>query len=170
MNVQIKILDSRVGHGAIPLPTYATPGSACIDLRALEDYELECSYLDYDSDDDEYCLTSAWLERAESLKVRTGISIYIKDPGVCGIVAPRSGLGSKGIILGNSIGVFDSSYTGEVLISMYNRSGRIFKIKAGDRIAQMMFVPIIQPEFTLVAEFDSTTERGEGGFGSTGVK
>lgn len=151
-NVQIKILDDRIGkEECYPLPTRATDGSAAIDLRAcIEGNELV-------------------IKADEVVLVGTGLSFYIKDPDYVGLILPRSGLGHKnGIVLGNLVGVIDADYQGELKISLWNRSKEDFTVKAGDRIAQYMIVPIVRPEFEVVSEFDDESGRGAGGFGSTG--
>lgn len=148
-NIQVKILDPRVGKD-FPLPTYATPGSAGLDLRACIDAPLQ-------------------LAPTETLLIPTGIAIHIADPTIAAMILPRSGLGHKnGIVLGNLVGLIDSDYQGPLMISCWNRSNDNFSIQPGDRIAQLIFVPIIQTQFELVAEFDNS-ERGTGGWGHTGV-
>ncbi len=146
--VQLKILDSRLGQ-EIPLPDYATPGSAGLDLRA--------------------CLeTETIINPGETLLIPTGIAIHINDPDLAAMLLPRSGLGHKhGIVLGNLVGLIDSDYQGQIFVSCWNRGQQPFTIVPGDRIAQMIFVPVIQAEFELVQEFDQS-HRGEGGFGHTG--
>ncbi|WP_339343335.1 dUTP diphosphatase [uncultured Psychrobacter sp.] len=151
-NVQIKILDERIGKEACyPLPTRATDGSAAIDLRAcIKESELV-------------------VKAGEAVLVGTGLSFYIKNPDYVGLILPRSGLGHKsGIVLGNLVGVIDADYQGELKISLWNRSKEDFTVKAGDRIAQYMIVPIVRPEFEIVSDFDDASARGAGGFGSTG--
>ncbi len=146
--VQLKILDSRLGQ-EIPLPDYATPGSAGLDLRA--------------------CLeTETIINPGETLLIPTGIAIHINDPDLAAMLLPRSGLGHKhGIVLGNLVGLIDSDYQGQIFVSCWNRGQQPFTIVPGERIAQMIFVPVIQAEFELVQEFDQS-HRGEGGFGHTG--
>ncbi len=146
--VQLKILDSRLGL-EIPLPEYATPGSAGLDLRA--------------------CLeTETIINPGETLLIPTGMAIHINDPDLAAMLLPRSGLGHKhGIVLGNLVGLIDSDYQGQVFVSCWNRGQQPFTIIPGERIAQMIFVPVIQAEFELVQEFDQS-DRGEGGFGHTG--
>ncbi len=147
--IQIKILDQAfiTTH---KLPAYATIGSAGLDLRA--------------------CLSeSVQLAAGETRLIPTGIAIYIADPGLAAIILPRSGLGHKhGIVLGNSVGLIDSDYQGELMISTWNRGHDYFTINPGERIAQLVFVPIVQAEFECVTEFDET-KRGDGGFGHTGI-
>ncbi len=146
--VQLKILDSRLGQ-EIPLPDYATPGSAGLDLRA--------------------CLeTETVINPGETLLIPTGMAIHINDPDLAAMLLPRSGLGHKhGIVLGNLVGLIDSDYQGQIFVSCWNRGQQPFTIAPGERIAQMIFVPVIQAEFELVQEFDPS-HRGEGGFGHTG--
>jgi dUTP pyrophosphatase len=146
--IQLKILDERVGRD-FPLPSYATHGSAGIDLRACLDAPLT-------------------LHPGETHLIPTGISIYIADPNYAATLLPRSGLGHKhGIVLGNLVGLIDSDYQGQLMISLWNRGQDNYDIHPGERIAQMVIVPIIQAEFEIVTEFHST-HRGEGGFGSSG--
>ncbi len=146
--LQFKILDSRLGN-EIPLPEYATEGSAGLDLRA--------------------CLNEdAQLAPGETILVPTGISIYLEDPTMAAMLLPRSGLGHKhGIVLGNLVGLIDSDYQGQIMVSCWNRGNDHFTIPVGERIAQMVIVPVIQVEFERVDDFRQT-QRGEGGFGSTG--
>jgi len=147
-NIQLKILDPRVGQD-IPLPQYATEGSAGLDLRACLDEPLQ-------------------LAPKQTELISTGLAIYIADPTIAAIILPRSGLGHKhGIILGNSVGLIDSDYQGQLFVSCYNRGEDLYTIEPGDRIAQLIIVPIIQSEFTVVDEFEKT-DRGSGGFGSSG--
>jgi dUTP pyrophosphatase len=147
-NVQIKILSEKIGRD-IPLPEYTTTGSAGMDLRA--------------------CLDEALLIAPDTTSlIPTGLAIYLADPGYAALILPRSGLGHKhGIVLGNLVGLIDSDYQGELMISCWNRSGVSFKIEPGDRIAQLVIVPIQQTRFTVVQEF-TTTDRGVDGFGSSG--
>jgi dUTP pyrophosphatase len=146
--VQLKILDSRLGN-EIPLPEYATEGSAGLDLRACLDETLV-------------------LEPGETILIPTGLAIHIADHHTAAVLLPRSGLGHKhGIVLGNLVGLIDSDYQGQVFVSCWNRSKVAFTINIGERIAQMVFVPIIQVEFEQVTEFNES-DRGEGGFGHTG--
>lgn len=147
--IQLKILDPRLGK-EFPLPRYATEGSAGIDLRACLDEPLE-------------------LGPGESTLVPSGMAIHIGDPGLAAVLWPRSGLGHKhGIVLGNLTGLIDSDYQGQVYISMWNRSDKAHVIAPGDRVAQMVFVPVRQVEFELVEEF-AESRRGDGGFGHSGV-
>jgi len=146
--IQLKILDPRLGN-EIPLPDYATEGSAGLDLRA--------------------CLDEAvLLKPGETLLIPTGLAIHIADNSMAAVLLPRSGLGHKhGIVLGNLVGLIDSDYQGQVFVSCWNRGNTEFSIGVGERIAQMVFVPIIQAEFEQVNEF-SNSQRGDGGFGHTG--
>ncbi len=145
---EVKILDSRIGK-EIPLPTYATQGSAGMDLRA--------------------CLESAiQITPGETVLIPTGVSIYIQDPGLAATILPRSGLGHKhGIVLGNLVGLIDSDYQGPLMVSLWNRSTKSYEVNIGDRIAQLVIVPIIQTEFKIVEDF-TASDRGIGGFGHTG--
>ena len=146
--IEMKILDARIGED-IPLPEYATDGSAGMDLRACIDDKLT-------------------IEPGETHLVPTGLSIHIADPNIAAVILPRSGLGHKhGIVLGNLVGLIDSDYQGQLFVSVWNRSQNAFTIKVGERMAQLMFIPVIQPEFAIVDEF-ATSDRGEGGFGSSG--
>ncbi|RJG49508.1 dUTP diphosphatase [Motilimonas pumila] len=146
--IELKILDPRIGN-ELPLPTYATPGSAGLDLRACIDQDLE-------------------LKPGETQLIPTGIAIYINDPSLAATILPRSGLGHKhGIVLGNLVGLIDSDYQGQLMVSCWNRGDTTFTITQGERIAQLVFVPVVQAEFELVEEFASS-ERGEGGFGHSG--
>lgn len=146
MEVALKIIDPRI-HAR--LPHYATPGSAGLDLRA--------------------CLNEALtLNPGETRLIRTGLAIHIADPGYAALILPRSGLGHKhGIVLGNLVGLIDSDYQGEIMISVWNRGREPFTIEPFERIAQMVIVPVVRPQFRLVWEFEQS-ERGGGGFGSTG--
>jgi len=145
---EVKILDSRIGK-EIPLPTYATAGSAGMDLRACLDASVNIS-------------------PGETVLIPTGISIYIQDPSLAATILPRSGLGHKhGIVLGNLVGLIDSDYQGPLMVSLWNRGNQAFEVNVGDRIAQLVLVPIVQTEFQIVDEF-TATDRGEGGFGHTG--
>lgn len=148
--LQVKILDKRIGD-TIPMPEYATAGSAGLDLRA--------------------CLDSALtIKPGETQLIRTGLSIFIEDPSLAAIILPRSGLGHKhGIVLGNLVGLIDSDYQGELMVSCWNRGQQSFTLEVGERLAQLVLVPVVQAEFELVSEF-TATERGEGGFGHSGRK
>ena len=146
--IDIKILDPRVGN-EFPLPAYATPGSAGLDLRACIDAPLT-------------------VQPGETTLLPTGLAIHVADPQLAAVILPRSGLGHKhGIVLGNLVGLIDSDYQGQLMVSVWNRAQQTFTIQPGDRIAQLVFVPVVQAEFNLVEEFDSS-ERGEGGFGHSG--
>lgn len=146
--IELKILDPRVGK-EFPLPNYATEGSAGMDLRAILDEPLE-------------------IKPGETHLLPTGIAIHISDPTLAAILLPRSGLGHKhGIVLGNLVGLIDSDYQGQLMVSCWNRGDKTFVVEAGERIAQMVIVPVIQPEFHIVDEFEES-QRGTGGFGSTG--
>lgn len=146
--LQVKILDDRIGRD-IPLPAYATEGSAGLDLRACLDQALT-------------------LEPGQTELIPTGLAIHIADPGLCAMILPRSGLGHKhGIVLGNLVGLIDSDYQGQLFVSCWNRGQTTFTIEPGERIAQMVLVPVMQAEFEIVDEF-SNSERGAGGFGSSG--
>lgn len=146
--IQLKILDPRIGN-EFPLPDYATEGSAGMDLRACLDEAIE-------------------LAAGETFLVPTGLSIYVGDPNYAAMLLPRSGLGHKhGIVLGNLVGLIDSDYQGQLFVSCWNRGTDDFTIQPGERIAQMVIVPVVQAEFELVEEFDDST-RGAGGFGHTG--
>jgi dUTP pyrophosphatase len=146
--IQLRVLDERLGRD-YPLPDYATQGSAGIDLRACIDLPL-------------------LVEPGQTELIPTGIAIHIKDPELAAVILPRSGLGHKhGIVLGNLVGLIDSDYQGQVLISCWNRGYQPFTIDPGLRLAQMVIVPVVQVEFDVVRDFDSST-RGDGGFGHTG--
>ncbi|KAA6210126.1 dUTP diphosphatase [Avibacterium paragallinarum] len=146
--IDVKILDPRIGAD-FPLPSYATEGSAGLDLRAMIDESIE-------------------LQAGETKLIPTGLSIYIADPNLAAMILPRSGLGHKhGIVLGNLVGLIDSDYQGPLMVSMWNRSDQPFKVEVGDRVAQLIFVPVVQAEFNVVTDF-AQTERGEGGFGHSG--
>lgn len=149
LKTEVKILDNRIGK-EIPLPTYSTSGSAGMDLRACIDDEIQ-------------------IAPGETVLIPTGISIYIQDPGLAATILPRSGLGHKhGIVLGNLVGLIDSDYQGPLMVSLWNRGSTTFNINIGDRIAQLVLLPIVQTEFEIVDEF-TTTNRGTGGFGHTGT-
>lgn len=149
-NIQLKILDSRLGE-KFPLPRYETDGSAGLDLRACTKGTLQ-------------------LLPNQTELISTGLAIYIAQANLAAVVLPRSGLGHKhGIVLGNLIGLIDSDYQGELFISCWNRGHTEFAIQPGDRIAQLVFVPVVRTQFELVPEFVET-ERGIGGFGHSGVQ
>lgn len=146
--VDVKVLDARIGT-EFPLPAYATGGSAGLDLRACLDAPLV-------------------LAPGETHLIRTGLAIHIADPAFAGLVLPRSGLGHKhGIVLGNLVGLIDSDYQGELMVSCWNRGNDTFTIQPGERIAQYVLVPVVQAEFRMVDDFDASA-RGTGGFGSSG--
>jgi dUTP pyrophosphatase len=146
--IQLKILDARLGN-EIALPDYATLGSAGLDLRACLDVATE-------------------LKPGETILVPTGLAIYINDPELAAVLLPRSGLGHKhGVVLGNLVGLIDSDYQGQVFVSVWNRSTSAFTINIGERIAQMVFVPVVQVVFERVEAFNDSV-RGVGGFGHTG--
>jgi len=146
IKIDVKIIDPRM---ADQLPAYATPGSAGLDLRACLDAPLTLP-------------PNAWQ------LVPTGIAIYLKDPKFAAMILPRSGLGHKhGIVLGNLVGLIDSDYQGQLMVSAWNRSDVAFTIEPMERIAQLLIVPVLQAQFNVVTEFPAS-ERGEGGYGSTG--
>ncbi|MBY0454698.1 MAG: dUTP diphosphatase [Burkholderiaceae bacterium] len=146
MQIDIKIIDPRMAH---QLPAYATPGSAGLDLRACLDAPLTLA-------------PNAWE------LVPTGIAIYLKDPGYAAMILPRSGLGHKhGIVLGNLVGLIDSDYQGQLMVSAWNRSPQPFTLEPMERLAQLVIVPVVQAQFNVVQEFPASL-RGEGGYGSTG--
>ena len=148
--IQLKILDDRIGK-EIPLPEHATEGSAGMDLRACIDDPIS-------------------LQPGNTELIPTGIAIHISDPKLAATILPRSGLGHKhGIVLGNLVGLIDSDYQGQLYVSVWNRGDKDFTVEVGDRIAQLVFLPVIQVDFDLVDEFDDS-ERGEGGFGHSGHK
>lgn len=149
-SVQLRILDPRVGR-EIPLPEYATEGSAGLDLRA--------------------CLEqAATLAPGDSLLVPTGFAIHLADPGYAAVIVPRSGLGHRhGLVLGNLVGLIDSDYQGEIMLSCWNRGREPYTIEPGDRVAQLVVVPVAHADFEVVEEF-SRSKRGTGGFGHTGVR
>jgi len=147
-DVQLKILDPRIGK-EIPLPEYATHGSAGMDLRACMD-------------------TSLTIAPGETVLIPTGIAVHIEDSALAAVILPRSGLGHKhGIVLGNLVGLIDSDYQGQLFISCWNRSSDSFTISVGERIAQLVFVPVVQAALQIVDEF-SESLRAQGGFGHTG--
>ncbi len=146
--IQLKVLDPRVGK-EFPLPEYATDGSAGLDLRACIDEEII-------------------LQPGQTELVPTGLAIHIADPSLAAVILPRSGLGHKhGIVMGNLVGLIDSDYQGQLFVSTWNRGNEDFTLKPGERLAQMVFVPVVQAEFELVEDFDQSL-RGEGGFGHSG--
>lgn len=170
MNIEIKILDAEFyykvdetffGDKSPSLPEYATVGAAAMDLYCTKDYTIT---------------------PGSRTKISTGIAISINDPNVAAVILPRSGLGTRGLVLANTVGLIDSDYQGELLISAWNSNQLVtnrlkteanwttnfIHIKAGDRVAQLMFIPIIRPSFLVVDEFSTNSTRGSGGFGSTG--
>jgi len=148
MKVQVKVLDQRLGQ-EWPMPTYATTGSAGLDLRACVEEAIQ-------------------IEPGQTVLVKTGMAIYIEDTNFAGLVLPRSGLGHKhGIVLGNLVGLIDSDYQGELIVSVWNRGQTTFTLEPGERLAQYVLVPVVQAQFDIVSEFEAT-ERGAGGFGHTG--
>jgi dUTP pyrophosphatase len=146
--IELKILDSRLGD-EFPLPDYATAGSAGMDLRALLEEPLD-------------------LAPGETTLIPTGMAIHVADPSLAAIILPRSGLGHKhGIVLGNLVGLIDSDYQGQLFVSCWNRGKQSFRVEVGERIAQLVIVPVVHASFEIVDEFD-TSERGAGGFGHSG--
>ena len=144
--LQVKIIDERMRS---QLPQYATSGSAGLDLRACLDQAID-------------------IAPGQTVLVPTGIAIYINDPQYCAMILPRSGLGHKhGIVLGNLVGLIDSDYQGQLMVSTWNRGSSSFKLEPMERLAQLVLVPVLQIEWSIVDEFESSS-RGEGGFGSTG--
>jgi dUTP pyrophosphatase len=149
IKLETKIVNPLMGK-AIPLPSYATDGSAAIDLRACLKEQLG-------------------IQPGETVLVGSGIAINIKDPNIVGIIVTRSGLGiKKGVVLANTVGVIDSDYQGEIKIGLFNRSQNRYFVQPGERICQMLFMPVINATLKLVPEFSNTTFRGNGGFGHTG--
>ncbi|MEC9408801.1 MAG: dUTP diphosphatase [Abyssibacter sp.] len=146
--IDYRILDSRIGQ-EFPLPTYATAGSAGLDLRACVDAALT-------------------IEPGQAELIPTGLSIYLADPSLAAMILPRSGLGHKhGLVLGNLVGLIDSDYQGPLMVSCWNRGQAAYTIEPGERIAQLVIVPVVQASFNAVDSFEAT-DRGEGGFGSSG--
>ena len=147
--IELKILDDRLGD-SIPVPHYATEGSAGLDMRACIDEALT-------------------VEPGQTELIPTGLAIHIGDPGLAAVLLPRSGLGHKhGLVLGNLTGLIDSDYQGQVFISCWNRGSKSYDVQPGERIAQMVFVPVEQVRFEVVEEFDDSA-RGDGGFGHSGT-
>ena len=147
MLIDVRVMDERM---AAQLPAYATPGSAGLDLRACLDEPLLLA-------------PNAWQ------LVPTGLAIHLKDPGYAALILPRSGLGHKhGIVLGNLVGLIDSDYQGQLMVSAWNRSDVAFTIEPMERIAQLVIVPVVQAQFNVVEDFAAPSERGAGGYGSTG--
>ncbi len=148
--VELKLLDPRFGQD-FPLPTYATDGSAAIDLRA--------------------CLKGvAVLDPDACVMIPSGLALHLKDRSLAALILPRSGLGHKGLVLGNSVGLIDSDYQGEISLSCWNRSSSPITISPGDRVAQLVVIPIVAAAFHIVEHFTDTTVRGESGFGHSGVR
>jgi dUTP pyrophosphatase len=148
--LKVRILDERIGN-SIPLPAYATDGSAGLDLRACLDEPL-------------------LLEPGQAHLIPTGLAIHLDDPGLAAVLLPRSGLGHKhGVVLGNLVGLIDSDYQGQVMVSTWNRGSHPYTIQPGERIAQMVIVPVVQAALEIVDSFEES-ERGAGGFGSSGRK
>ncbi len=146
--IELKILDPRLGRD-FPLPDHATRGSAGVDLRACVDADLR-------------------VDPGQTVLVPTGMALHIADPGLAAVILPRSGLGHKhGIVLGNLVGLIDSDYQGQVMVSCWNRGDTPFVIEPGLRLAQLVLVPVVQVDFDIVADFDAS-QRGAGGFGHTG--
>jgi len=146
--IELKILDSRLGD-AFPLPDYATPGSAGMDLRAMLEQPLE-------------------LAPGETSLIPTGMAIHIENPQLAAVILPRSGLGHKhGIVLGNLVGLIDSDYQGQLFVSCWNRGEQAFRVEIGERIAQLVILPVVQADFKIVDEFQES-DRGIGGFGHSG--
>jgi dUTP pyrophosphatase len=146
--IQLKILDPRLGN-EFPLPHYATDGSAGMDMRACLDEPLQ-------------------LAPGDTRLIPTGLAIHVADTGLAAVLLPRSGLGHKhGVVLGNLVGLIDSDYQGQVFVSCWNRGEKTFLVEPGERIAQMVIVPVVRAEFEIVEDFDAS-ERGVGGFGHTG--
>lgn len=147
---QVRILDDRIGN-TVPFPHYATEGSAGLDLRACLDAPMT-------------------LKPGQTELIKTGLSIHIADPSLAAMILPRSGLGHKhGIVLGNLVGLIDSDYQGELMVSCWNRGQTEFTVEVGERIAQLVLVPVVQADFEVVSSFDAS-QRGDGGFGSTGSR
>ncbi|MEL0586180.1 MAG: dUTP diphosphatase [Candidatus Thiodiazotropha sp. (ex. Lucinoma kazani)] len=146
--LEVKIIDRRLGD-AFPLPSYATQGSAGLDLRAMLEEAID-------------------LIPGQTELIPTGMAIHIENPGLAAMILPRSGLGHKhGIVLGNLVGLIDSDYQGELFVSCWNRGESTFRIEIGERIAQLVLVPVVQADFKIVDEFDQS-HRGSGGFGHSG--
>jgi len=149
LDVALKILDARLGQ-LWPLPEYATDASAGLDMRACLDGEIQ-------------------LAPGETRMISAGISIYLADPNYAAMLLPRSGLGAKGLVLGNLVGLIDADYQGPLLMACWNRSAAPISIAPGDRIAQLIIVPIARARFRIVEQFDATV-RGSGGYGHTGLR
>jgi dUTP pyrophosphatase len=146
--LKVRVLDARIGK-EFPLPAYATDGSAGMDLRACLDGALV-------------------LEPGRAELLPTGLAIHVEDPGLAAVILPRSGLGHKhGIVLGNLVGLIDSDYQGQLMVSCWNRGANAYTVQPGERIAQLVIVPVVQVELEVVSDF-AASERGAGGFGHTG--
>ena len=149
-SVQVKVLNENIGH-SIPLPHYATSGSAGMDLRACLDQSLT-------------------IKLGQTHLIPTGLAIYLEDPGLAAMILPRSGLGhKKGIVLGNLVGLIDSDYQGELMVSCWNRGSETYTIEPAERIAQLIIVPVVQAHWHVVDDF-TATDRGAGGFGHSGTQ
>jgi dUTP pyrophosphatase len=149
--VELKVLDARLGGPEFPLPDYATAAAAGMDLRAMLEAPLT-------------------LAPGETALVPSGLAIHIADPALCAVVLPRSGLGHKhGLVLGNLTGLIDADYQGPLMISLWNRGGAAFTIAPGDRVAQLVFLPVVRATLVRVDDF-AASDRGAGGFGHTGVR
>lgn len=150
-DIELKVLDARLGSEAFPLPDYATAAAAGMDLRAMLEAPLT-------------------LAPGQSALVPSGLAIHIADPALCAVVLPRSGLGHKhGLVLGNLTGLIDADYQGPLMISLWNRGNAAFTIAPGDRVAQLVFLPVVRARLVRVGEF-AASDRGAGGFGHTGVR
>lgn len=151
IQIEYKILDKRLGN-EIEFPKYGTDGSAGLDLKACIEADME-------------------IKPGETKLIPTGMAVHLNDSSIAAMLLPRSGLGHKhGIVLGNLVGLIDSDYQGPLMVSVWNRSDKAYTVEVGERIAQMVIVPVLQPLFVGVNEFGESTVRGEGGFGSTGTK
>ncbi len=146
--IAFKILDERLGT-EWPLPAYHSAGAAGIDLRACIPETLV-------------------LQPNESQLISAGFAVHIRHTGIAAVIIPRSGMGNKGLVIGNLVGLIDSDYQGPISISCWNRTAHLMKIEPGDRVAQMVFIPVVKADFEVVTDFEEKTARGEGGFGSTG--
>ncbi len=149
VQIELKVLDTRLGKDW-PLPAHATAGSAGMDLRACIDAPIV-------------------LAAGQTAMISSGISIYLRDPGYAAIILPRSGLGAKGLVLGNLVGLIDSDYQGPITMACWNRAAEPITISPGDRIAQLVIVPVVQAQFVRVDQFENSA-RGQGGYGHTGIK
>lgn len=148
-SISLRILDSRIGRD-YPLPDYATPGSAGVDLRAMVESAIS-------------------VDPGQAVLIPTGLAIHIDDPGLAAVILPRSGLGHKhGVVLGNLVGLIDSDYQGPLMVSCWNRSEQAFPVDPGLRLAQLVFVPVVRARFDVVQAFEPSA-RGEGGFGHSGT-